>query len=75
MTCRTGHALINGQSAHPLFAMERSGLWDEVGEENIFGNIDEALNRAREIPGLPKAHRPMPFVPVVARERDKDKEG
>jgi SulP family sulfate permease len=55
--------------------MEKSGLWDEVGEENLFGNIDEALNRAREIPGLPKVPRPVPFVPVVARERYKDKEG
>ena len=75
MIYKTGQARINGQSAHPLFAMERSGLWDEVGEENIFGNIDEALNRAREILGLPKVPRPVPFVPVVARERDKDKEG
>lgn len=67
--------ILSGVHAQPLFAMERSGLWDEVGEENIFGNIDDALNRAREILGLPKAPRPVPFVPVVAREAEKDKEG
>jgi SulP family sulfate permease len=67
--------ILSGVHAQPLFAMERSGLWDEVGEENIFGNIDDALNRAREILGLPKTPRPVPFVPVVAREAEKDKEG
>jgi len=65
--------ILSGVHTQPLFAMERSGLWDEVGEENIFGNIDDALNRAREILGLPKAPRPVPFVPVVERERDNDK--
>ena len=68
-------ALLSGAHAQPLFAMEHSGLWDEIGEGNIFGNIDDALNRAREILGLPKAPRPVPFVPVVAREADKDKDG
>src|SRR2546426_4847038 len=29
-------------------ALERSGLYDELGEENVHGNIDDALNRARE---------------------------
>jgi SulP family sulfate permease len=67
--------ILSDVHAQPLFAIERSGLWDEIGEENIFGNIDDSLNRAREILGLPKAPRPVPFVPVVAREAEKDKEG
>ena len=66
--------ILSGVHAQPLFAMERSGLWDEIGKENIFGNIDDALNRARELLGLPKVPRPVPFVPSVAREADKIKE-
>src|SRR2546422_6126994 len=33
--------------SQPVVALERSGLYDELGEENIHGNIDDALNRAR----------------------------
>jgi sulfate permease, SulP family len=32
--------------AQPLVALERSGLLDEIGEENLFGDIDEALAAA-----------------------------
>jgi len=63
--------ILSGVHAQPLFAMQGSGLWDEIGEENIFGHIDDALNRAREILGLPPAERPAPFVPTVAREKDR----
>src|SRR5258705_496785 len=30
--------------AQPVVALERSGMYDELGEENIHGNIDDALN-------------------------------
>lgn len=60
--------VLSGVHAQPLAALMRSGLWDEIGEENITGNIDDALNRARTILGLPEEQRPMPFVPTVARE-------
>ena len=67
---RTGSTLIlSGVHTQPLFALQRCGLWDEIGEENMFGNIDDALNHARRILGLPEEPRPEPFVPVVARER------
>lgn len=62
--------LLSGVHTQPLVAMQRSGLWDEIGEENIFGNIDDALNRARGILGLPVVERPVPFVPVVQREKE-----
>jgi len=69
-TERDGTALIlSGVHAQPLITLERSGLLDRVGMENVFGNIDDSLNRAREILGLPPAPRPGPFVPVVERER------
>ncbi len=45
--------VISGIHAQPMFASERAGLLDKIGEENIRGNIDDALNRAREIMGLP----------------------
>lgn len=54
--------------AQPIIAMERSGLLNEINENRIFGNIDDALNCARDILGLPIVRRPVPFVAVVARE-------
>jgi len=66
---RSGITLIIADlHAQPLVAMERSGLLEEIGENNIFGNIDEALNRAREILGLPQVPSSVPFIPTVARE-------
>ena len=62
--------LLSDLHAQPLFAMERSGLLEMIGEDNMFGNIDDALNRSREILGLEKVPRPGPFVPTVAREKD-----
>lgn len=47
---RKGGALVllSGVHAQPLLAIERAGLLEEFGEENLMGNIDEALARARE---------------------------
>jgi sulfate permease, SulP family len=39
--------------AQPLVALERSGLLAEIGEECLFGNIDEALAGARTQLGMP----------------------
>ncbi len=60
--------ILSGVHTQPLFALTQYKLVDEVGEENIFGNIDDALDRAREILGLPKQGRPYNFVPDVKRE-------
>ncbi len=66
---RNGTKLIlSGVHAQPLFAMQRSDLWEEIGGDNVFGNIDDALNRAREFLDLPPVLRPVPFVPTVKRE-------
>ena len=68
---KKGIALIIADlHTQPLFAMERSGLLQEIGENNVFGNIDDALNRAREILGLEKIPRTVPFVPTVMREKE-----
>lgn len=45
--------ILSGIHAQPMFACERAGLLEKIGEENIRGNIDDALNRSRDILGLP----------------------
>jgi len=45
--------LLSGIHAQPMFASERAGLLAKIGDDNICGNIDDALNRSREILGLP----------------------
>ncbi|NTW83741.1 MAG: sulfate permease [Chlorobiaceae bacterium] len=66
---KTGTRLIlSGVHAQPLFALQQFELYDEIGEENIFGNIDDALDRSREILALPREGRAKNFVPTVERE-------
>ncbi len=68
-TRRVGTVLVlSGVHAQPLVLLERSGLLEKIGEENLFGNIDAALNRARELVGLPPLRPTRPLVPVVRRE-------
>jgi len=45
--------VLSGIHAQPMFASEKAGLLEKIGEVNIRGNIDDALNRAREVMGLP----------------------
>jgi SulP family sulfate permease len=61
--------VFSGVHAQPLFALQRTELFEHIGAENVFGNIDDALNRAREILGLPIEETRPEFVPEVARER------
>lgn len=60
--------ILSGVHTQPLYAMTQAGLFDLFGEENIHGNIDDALDRAREILGLEKLGRPVDFVATVKRE-------
>lgn len=49
-TRREGTKLvISGIHKQPLFSLTTSGLLDKIGEDNVCGNIDEALARARAI--------------------------
>jgi SulP family sulfate permease len=69
-TSREGTTLIlSGVHAQPLVAMERSGLLARIGADNALGNIDAALNRARDVLGLPHVPPPPTAMPTVARER------
>ncbi|MEK6768104.1 MAG: sulfate permease [Gemmatimonadota bacterium] len=60
--------LIADIHAQPLIALGRSHLLDEIGDESLFGNIDDALNRARTHLGLAEVERPDFATPTVARE-------
>jgi len=60
--------LLSDVHAQPMFALVRSDILQEIGEENLFGNIDDALNRARAHLGLPRLPRPVGATPTVARE-------
>jgi len=56
---REGTTLVlSGIHAQPLMTIERSGLLEEIGGENVFDNIDDALDRARQILGLPATPPP-----------------
>jgi SulP family sulfate permease len=61
--------VLSDVHAQPVVALERSGMYDALGEENIHGNLDDALNRARTVLGLPTVPRPTFAMPTVARER------
>ena len=50
--------LLSGVHSQPIYAMTQYGLVDKIGMENMHGNIDEALNHARQIVGEPEQPRP-----------------
>jgi len=60
--------LLSDVHTQPLMALSKSDVLDEIGEENVFGNIDDALNRARAHLGLPTVETPDFGTPTVARE-------
>ncbi|MBN4057137.1 STAS domain-containing protein [bacterium AH-315-J21] len=67
--------VLSGVHSQPLNAMIKSKLIDEIGMTNIYGHIDDALNGARVILGLPEQERHLPFVPSVIREGRKPDSG
>lgn len=61
--------VISGVQPQPLKAFQRSGLIEEMGKENFCENIDEALNRARVVLGLPQVEiERKPFCAFCGRE-------
>lgn len=49
------HLILSGPHTQPYVMMDKDGFLDRIGRENVVGNIDDALARAREILGLPPA--------------------
>lgn len=62
--------LLSGVHAQPMFALMKYGLTDRIGETNLFGNIDDALDAARSIVGAPPPATRPAREPEVARERE-----
>jgi SulP family sulfate permease len=60
--------ILSDVHAQPMAALQRSALGEELPEEDLVGNIDDALNVARIHLGLAPVERPVFAVPTVARE-------
>ena len=65
--------LLSGVHAQPVVALTRAGVLKQLGEENALGNIDAALNRARELLGLPVVDVAQEQAPTVSWEKNLDK--
>ncbi len=61
--------LLSGVHSQPIVALSKSGLLKDIGAQNVLANIDAALNRAREILGLPIVAA-RPTVPSVDWEHN-----
>ncbi len=65
---RNGCTLVLAEIHTQAFiALDRSGRRQEFGADNVTAHIDDALNRARQIIGLPET-KPQERVPEVARD-------
>jgi sulfate permease, SulP family len=60
--------ILSDVHAQPMFALANSDKLKDIGEENVLGNIDDALNRARDYLGLDRIAPPRHATPTVARE-------
>jgi SulP family sulfate permease len=60
--------LLSDVHMQPLVALTGSPILDEIGKENLYGNLGDALNRARALLGLPPAPRPEGTGATVRRE-------
>jgi sulfate permease, SulP family len=60
--------ILSDVHAQPMVALQRSGLPAGLTEDDLVGNIDDALNVARLHLGLEAAPAPPFAVPTVARE-------
>jgi SulP family sulfate permease len=50
---RGKHLILSGPHTQPLLVMDNAGFLDRIGRENVCADVDIALERAREILGLP----------------------
>jgi sulfate permease, SulP family len=67
---REGCTLVLAEiHAQPFITLDRSGHRSEFGEDNVTAHIDDALNRARKILGIPEVISKEVRVPEVARDR------
>mgnify|MGYP001161906477 CR=1 FL=1 len=71
-SCRKDGVLVvlSGVQPQPREALARSGLIEEVGEENVFDHIDAALNRARAYLGVEVESKDVRGDAVIAGGQD-----
>lgn len=62
--------ILSDVHSQPVMALTRSEFYEELGEDNVTGNLDDALDRARMYLGLPTEERPAFIEATVARESD-----
>lgn len=60
--------LLAGVHAQPVFAMDKYGLIDKIGLDNMCDNVDEALDKAAAIVGV-HVQKPEVTAPEVKREQ------
>ncbi|MGK2934893.1 MAG: SulP family inorganic anion transporter [Gemmatimonadaceae bacterium] len=60
--------LLSDVHMQPLVALTGSPVLAEIGRENLFANLDDALNHARALVGLPTQPAPEGARPTVRRE-------
>jgi SulP family sulfate permease len=60
--------ILSDVHSQPVVALTNSEFFEELGDNNLTGNLDEALNRARTFLGLSTEERPAFAAPTVARE-------
>lgn len=63
------HFLLADVHTQPLTALMRSHLYEQLGEENVTGHIDDALGRARELLNLTQPNRTPLRMPSVKRDK------
>jgi SulP family sulfate permease len=49
------HLILCGPHSQPLFALTRAGFLEKLGEENVCGDVESSLARARQILDQKKA--------------------
>lgn len=49
------HLILSAPHTHPMMVMTKAGFVDRLGSENLCPHIDAALERSRQILGLPAA--------------------
>lgn len=52
---QSGHVIICGAHTQPYFMMTQAGFMDEIGDDHVAADVEEALRIARTIVGTPAA--------------------
>jgi sulfate permease, SulP family len=49
LTAHGKYLILCGPHTQPMFTMVKAGFFDRIGNENVCGNIEEAMARARAL--------------------------